>query len=61
MNWWQSSAEYLISLKEKGWGDESFYNEYEYICKCLVDYKSKSLTNFIQEKIFQQEKLNYSF
>ena len=58
MNWWEYSTHYLISLREKGYGDESFYNEFTFICMCINDFKSKSITHFIQEKIFEQEKYN---
>ena len=27
-----SSCEYLITLKEKGLGDQEFYNEYSFVC-----------------------------
>ena len=56
MTWWRDSSEYLISLREKGYGDESFYNEFDFICHCVYEFKE---SNPIQTKIFPQEKLNY--
>lgn len=32
MTWMVSSCEYLITLKEKGLGDQGFYNEYTFVC-----------------------------
>ena len=61
MNWWEYSIQYLISLRERGYGDESFYNEFTFICISINDSKSNYITSVIQEKIFEQEKLNYFF
>jgi len=39
MNFFLNSTEYIISLKEKGFSDQGFYDEYDYIC--LEVYKNK--------------------
>lgn len=39
MNFFSQSTEYIITLKQKGFSDESFYIEYDYIC--LEVYKNK--------------------
>lgn len=38
MNFFLHSTEYIITLKEKGFSDQGFYNEYDFIC--LEVYKS---------------------
>ena len=45
MNFFLQSVEYLLALKDKGWGDEGFYNEYDFICHEV--YNLKELENKI--------------
>ena len=40
MNFFSQSTEYLLTLKEKGFSDESFYVEYDFIC--LETYKIRN-------------------
>ena len=54
MNFFFSAIEYIISLRLKGWGDEGFYREYDFICHELYDLKTLEDCNKIQEKIFLQ-------
>lgn len=51
--WMELSCEYLITLKEKGLGDQEFYNEYSFICYEM--YKAKHPES-IQEIINIQAK-----
>ena len=39
MTFFLLSTEYLLALKDKGWFDEGFYNEYDWICHEIYDYK----------------------
>ena len=52
MNFFFSAIEYIISLRLKGWGDEGFYKEYDFICHEIYDLKTLEECNAIQEKIF---------
>ena len=38
MNFFLQSTEYIITLKEKGFSDQGFYNEYDYICLEVYKY-----------------------
>ena len=55
MNFFNSAIEYIISLKLKGWGDEGFYREYDFICHEIYDFKTLEECNIIQEKILSSE------
>lgn len=61
MNFFQLSTEYICALKDKGYYDEGFMIEYEFLC--LETYKIRNPNaiqevNIIQEKSFlQREKL----
>ena len=61
MNFFSYSTEYIITLKEKGFSDESFYTEYDFIC--LEVYKNKhpealEQVNNLQEKaLLHRERL----
>ena len=33
MSWTMDCVKYWIYLKQKGWFDESFYNEYDFVCR----------------------------
>ena len=46
------STEYLLALKLKGWFDEGFYNEYDFICHELYDIKTLEESSAIQAEIF---------
>ena len=39
MNFYEYSTEYIINLRQKGFSDEGFYIEYDFIC--LEVYKNK--------------------
>ena len=39
MSFFLQSAEYLSILRDKGWGDEGFYIEYDFICHEIYDLK----------------------
>ena len=61
MNFFSLATEYLCELKDKGYYDEGFLIEYEFLC--LETYKIRNPqaiqeVNIIQEKSFlQREKL----
>lgn len=40
MSFFHDAVVYLLSLKDKGWYDEGFYTEYDFICheKILTNY-----------------------
>lgn len=57
MNFFFSAIEYIISLRLKGWGDESFYKEYDFICHEIYDLKTVEQCNIIQTKILLSEEL----
>ena len=52
MNFFFSAIEYIISLRLKGWGDEGFYKEYDFICHENYDLKTLEECNDIQKEIF---------
>lgn len=59
MNFFLQSTEYIITLKEKGFSDQGFYNEYDFIC--LEVYKSnhpealEEVNNMQTKKLLQRE------
>ena len=46
------STEYLLALKDKGWFDEKFYTEYDWICHETYDLKVLEESNSLQAEIF---------
>ena len=52
MNFFFSAIEYIISLRLKGWGDEGFYKEYDFICHEIYDFKTLEESNAVQAEIF---------
>lgn len=51
-NFFFQSVEYFIALKLKGWGDEGFYREYDFICHEMYDLKTLEECNTLQAEIF---------
>ena len=51
MNFFESSIEYIISLKLKRWWDEGFYKEYDFICHEIYDFKTLEEANKIQTNV----------
>ena len=57
MTFFITSTEYLIALKDKGWFDLGFYNEYDWICHEVYDWKHSGIleeASPIQEEILLQ-------
>lgn len=52
MNFFSSAIDYIIALRLKGWGDEGFYREYDFICHEIYDFKTLEESNVIQAEIF---------
>ena len=52
MNFFFSAIEYILALKLKGWGDEGFYKEYDYICHEVYDFKTLEESHALQAEIF---------
>ena len=38
MSWSMDCVKYWIYLKEKGWFDESFYTEYDFVCREVYNH-----------------------
>ena len=61
MNYYLQSIEYILSRKDKGYPDEAFNTEYDYICYEVYKIKhpeSIQEVNSIQTKtLLQREKL----
>ena len=55
MNYLSLSAQYLITLKEKGFFDKDFHNEYDFIC--IEVYKSNHPEALEEINNFQAKKL----
>lgn len=55
MNFFLQSTEYIILLKEKGFSDQGFYNEYDYIC--LEVYKHNHPEALEEVNSLQSKKL----
>lgn len=61
MNFFSQATQYLVTLKEKGFFDKEFYEEYDYIC--LETYKIRhpeaiQEVNIVQtNSLLQREKL----
>ena len=55
MNFFFSAIEYILALRLKGWGDEGFYKEYDFICHEIYDFKTLEESNAIQAEIFLQD------
>lgn len=59
MNFFLQSTEYILALKDKGFSDESFYNEYEFLC--YETYKIRNpkaleeVNNIQAKKLLQRE------
>lgn len=54
MTWTMNCVTYWISLKQKGWYDESFYNEYDFVCHEVFDQTNpepKTQSNTLQTTI----------
>lgn len=57
--WMEICCEYLITLKEKGFGDQEFYDEYSFICYEV--YKNnhpealEEVNNMQTKKLLQRE------
>jgi hypothetical protein len=59
MSWTLDCVIYWVSLKEKGWFDESFYTEYNWICCELVRQNYPELeeqTNTLQAQTLLHRK-----
>ena len=55
MSWMYQACQYLVELKDKGFGDESFYNEYDFIGHELHKantYEVLEESNTLQAEIF---------
>ena len=55
MTWKMDCAIYWISLKDKGWFDEAFYTEYDFVCResyHQTNPKSKTQSNSLQAEVF---------
>ena len=55
MNFFSQSTEYIITLRQKGFSDEGFYIEYDYIC--LEVYKINHPKELEQVNNLQAKKL----
>ena len=51
-NFFLQATEYWIALKDKGWFDEGFYTEYDFICHETYDLKILGESNTLQAEIF---------
>ena len=55
MNFFLQSTEYIITLRQKGFSDEGFYIEYDFIC--LELYKNNHPEEFNKVNNLQKKKL----
>ena len=59
MNFFFVSTEYIITLKEKGFSDQGFYNEYDYICLEVYKYNHpealEEVNNIQQKKLYERD------
>lgn len=52
MNFYSSAIEYILSLRLRGWGDEGFFREYDFICHEVYDFKELEKSDTVQAEIF---------
>lgn len=61
MNFFYESTEYISTLRQKGFSDEGFYIEYDYICLEVYKYKHpeafQEVNNLQASAFLQREKL----
>ena len=61
MNFFLQATEYILTLKDKGFSDESFYNEYDFICyetyKIHHPESIQEINNIQTITLLQREKL----
>lgn len=59
MNFFLQSTEYIITLRQKGFSDEGFYMEYDYICfevyKINHPEAIQEVNNIQSKKLYERE------
>lgn len=62
MNFFLQATEYWLALKDKGWFDEGFYREYDFICHETYDFHNNEVleeSNSLQAALFLSGELTF--